>query len=145
MSKAEIETTQGITIGRRMINNLRYTNDTTLTTGNLGDLKILINTLKEISKKPGLRFNIKKRKVMTTVGLQEFKLEDDHIEIVHNFNLLGSTICDNADCEKEIRRRLAMGRSTMIKLAKIMKDEYKTGLSAYVPSSDIWQRKLDTT
>ena len=60
---------------------------------------------------------------MTTVGHQEFKLEDDHIEIVHNFNFLGSIICDDADCEKEIRRRLAMGCSTMTKLEKIMKDD----------------------
>ena len=37
-------------------------------------------------------------------------------------NFLGSIICDDADCEKEIRRRLAMGRTTMTKLAKIMKD-----------------------
>ena len=50
-------------------------------------------------------------------------MEDNHIEIVHNFITLGSIICDNADCEKEIRRRLAMGRSTMTKLAKIMKDK----------------------
>ena len=60
---------------------------------------------------------------MTTVGLQKFKLEDDHIEMVHNFNFLGSIICDDADCEIEIRRRLAMGRSTMTKLARIMKDD----------------------
>ena len=60
---------------------------------------------------------------MTTVELQEFKLENDHIKIVLNFNFLGSIICDNADCEKEIRRRLAMGRSTMTKLAKVMKDD----------------------
>ena len=50
-------------------------------------------------------------------------MEDNHIEIVHNFITLGSIICDNADCEKEIRRRLAMGRSTMTKLVKIMKDK----------------------
>ena len=82
---------------------------------------------------------------MKTVGLQEFKLEDHHIEIAHNFNFLGSIICDGVDCEKEIRRRLAMGRSTMIELAKIMKDEdisvaekNKTGLLFCVPSSDIW-------
>ena len=69
-----------------MINNLRYANDTTLITGNLDDLRILINTVKETSKKAGLRLNIKKTKVMATAGLQEFKLEDDHIKIVHNFN-----------------------------------------------------------
>ena len=71
-----------------MINNLRYADDTTLITGNLDDLKILINTIKKIIKKAGLKLNIKKTKVMTTVGLQDFKLEDDHIEIVHNFQFL---------------------------------------------------------
>ena len=60
---------------------------------------------------------------MTTAGLQEFKLEDNHIEIVHIFNFLGSVVSDDADCEKEIRRRLAVGRSTMTKLAKIMEDK----------------------
>ena len=37
MRKAEIGTIQQITIGGRMINNLRYADDTTLITGNLGD------------------------------------------------------------------------------------------------------------
>ena len=74
-------------------------------------------------QRAGLRLNIKKTKAMTTVGLQEFKPKDDHVKIVPNFNFLGSIISDDADCEKEIRRRLAMGRSTMTKLVKIMKDE----------------------
>ena len=97
-----------------MINNLRYANDTTLISGNLDDLKILINTVKETSKEAGLRLHIKKTKVMTMVGLQQFKLEDDHIEIVHKLNFFGSIICDDADCEKEIWRRLAVGRNTII-------------------------------
>ena len=89
MRKAGIETIQEITIGGRMINNLRYADDTILITGNLDDLKILINAIKNTSKKAGLKLNIKKTKVMTTVGLQDFKLEDDHIEIVNNFQFLG--------------------------------------------------------
>ena len=60
---------------------------------------------------------------MTTAGLQEFKLKDNHIEIVRNFNFSRSIICDDADCEKEIRTRLTSGRSTMNKLAMIMKDD----------------------
>ena len=123
MRKAGIETIQGITIGERMIKNLGCADDTTLITENLDDLRTLINTVKEISEKKGLRLNTKKTKVVTTVGLEEFKLEDDHIEFVHNFSFLGSIICDDEDCEREIRRRLAMGRSTMTKLAKIMQDK----------------------
>ena len=102
---------------------MKYADDTTLISGNSDDLKILINAVKVTSEKAGLRLNIKKTKVMTTVGLLEFKLEDDHIEIIHNINYLGSIICDDANCEKEIRRRQVMGRSSMTKLAKIMKDD----------------------
>ena len=101
MRKAGIETTRNNN-KRRMINDLRYADDTTLISGNLDDLKILINTVKETSEKTGLRIIIKKTKVMTTVGLQGFKLEDNHVEIVRNFNFLGSIICDDANFEKEI-------------------------------------------
>ena len=66
---------------------------------------------------------MKKTKVMTTAGLQEFKLEDNHIEIVDNFNFLGSINCGNADCKKEIWRRLAKGSQYHDKLAKITKDK----------------------
>ena len=54
MRKAGIETIQEITIEGRMINNLRYADDTTLITGNLDVLKILINTIKKLAKKQAL-------------------------------------------------------------------------------------------
>ena len=69
MKKAGTETIQGITIGGRLINNFRSADNTTLITGNFDDLKILINTVKETNEKAGLRFNIKKTKVITTAGL----------------------------------------------------------------------------
>ena len=100
MRKAGIETLQEIAIRGRMINNLKYADDTILITGSL-DLKILINTVKETSERADLILNIKKTKAMTTVGLQEFKPKDDHIKIVHNFNFLGSIIHDHPDCEKK--------------------------------------------
>ena len=34
-----------------MINNLKYADDTILISGNLDDLKILINSVKELAKK----------------------------------------------------------------------------------------------
>ena len=118
MRKAGTETIQGmdtiqffllLLIGGRMINNLRYADDKTLITENLDDLRTLINTVKETSEKAGLRLNIKKTKVMTTAGLQEFKLENNHIKIVHCFNFLGSIICNDADCEKKNSEKASHG------------------------------------
>ena len=54
--------------------------------------------------------------------ISQKQLKNPQIHAI-NFFLLFSVICDDADCQKEIRRKLAMGCSTMIKLTKIMKNK----------------------
>ena len=51
----------GIKTGRRNINNLRYTDDSTLMAESEGELKSLLMRMKEKSGRAGLRLNIKKR------------------------------------------------------------------------------------
>ena len=50
----------GIKIARRNINNLRYTDDTTLMAESEEELKSLLMKVKEESEKAGLKLNIKK-------------------------------------------------------------------------------------
>ena len=50
----------GIKIGRRNINNLRYTDDTTLVAESEEKLKSLLMTVREGSERAGLKLNIKK-------------------------------------------------------------------------------------
>ena len=52
------EAEAGIKIARRNINNLRYTEDTTLMTENKEELKNLLMNLKEEGEKAGLKLNI---------------------------------------------------------------------------------------
>ena len=52
----------GIKIGRGNINNLRYV-DTTLLVESEEELKNLLMKVKEESKRPGLKINIKKSKI----------------------------------------------------------------------------------
>ena len=60
MRNARLDEVQpGIKIARRNINNLRYTDDTTLTAEN-EELKELLRKVKEESEKVGLKLNIKK-------------------------------------------------------------------------------------
>ena len=54
------ESLAGIKIARRNINNLRYSNDTTLMAENLEELKSLLMKVKEESEKAGLKLNIQK-------------------------------------------------------------------------------------
>ena len=62
MRNARLDELQaGIKIGGRNINNLRYTDDTTLKAESKEELKNLLMRVKEESEKAGLKLNIKKK------------------------------------------------------------------------------------
>ena len=60
------EAQAGIKIARRNINNLRYTDDTTLMAESEEELKSLLIKGKEESEKVGLKLNIQKTKIMAS-------------------------------------------------------------------------------
>ena len=60
------EAQAGIKITGRNINNVRYTNDTTLMAEREEELKNLLMKVKEESEKIGLKLNIQKTKIMAS-------------------------------------------------------------------------------
>ena len=60
------EAQAGIKIARRNINNLRYTDDTTLMAESVAELKSLLMKVKEESERAGLKLNIQKTKIMAS-------------------------------------------------------------------------------
>ena len=67
MRNAGLEEAQaGLKIARRNINNLRYTDNTTLMGESEEELKSLLMKVKEESEKVGLKLNIQKTKIMAS-------------------------------------------------------------------------------
>ena len=60
------EAQSGSKIARRNINNLRYTDDTTLMGKSEKELKSLLMKVKEESEKTGLKLNIQKTKIIAS-------------------------------------------------------------------------------
>ena len=60
------EAQAGIKTVRRNINNLRYTDDTTLMAESEEELKSLLMKVKEESEKVGLKLSIQKMKIMAS-------------------------------------------------------------------------------
>ena len=60
------EAQAGIKIDRRNINNLRYTDDTTLMAESEEELKSLLMKVEEESEKVGLKLSIQKTKIMAS-------------------------------------------------------------------------------
>ena len=68
------EAQAGIKIAGRDINNLRYTDDTTLMAESEDELKSLLMNVKEESGKIGLKFNIQKTKIMISGTITSWQM-----------------------------------------------------------------------
>ena len=70
------EAQAGIRIARRNINNIRYSDDTTLMAESEEELKSLLMKVKEESKKAGLKFNIQKTEIMPIGPIISWQIEE---------------------------------------------------------------------
>ena len=69
------EAQAGIKIDGRNVNNLRYTDDTTLIAENEEELKSLLIKVKEESKKAGLKLNIQRTKIMVSGPITSWQID----------------------------------------------------------------------
>ena len=86
------EAQAGIKIAQRNINNLRYTDDTTLMAESEEELKSLLMKVKEESEKVGLKLSIQKTKIMASGPITLWQIDRETVETVANFILRGSKI-----------------------------------------------------
>ena len=112
------EAQAGIKIARRIINNLRYADDTTLMAESEKELKSLLMKVKEESEKVGLKLNIQKTKIMASGPITSWEIDGD---TVSDFIFLASKITTDGDYSREIKRHLLLGRKVMTNLDSIFK------------------------
>ena len=71
------ETQAGIRIAGRNINNLRYTDDTTLMPESEEELKSLLMKVKEESEKVGLKLSIQKTKIKPSGPITSWQIDGE--------------------------------------------------------------------
>ena len=121
MRSAGLEEAQaGIKIAGRNINNLRYTDDTTLMAES-EELKSLLMKVKEESEKVGLKLNIQKTKIMASGPNTSWEIDGETVETVSDFIFLGFKITADGDYSHEIKRFLFLGRKAVTNLETILK------------------------
>ena len=111
------EAQAGIKIDGRNINNLRYTDDTTLMAESKEVLKSLLMKVKEESEKVGLKLNIQKMKIMASSPITSWQIDGETTDTVTDF-ILGGEL---HECSHEIKRCLLLGRKVMTNLDSILK------------------------
>ena len=81
LDKAQAE----IKIARRNINDLRYTDDTTLMAESEEELKSLLMKVKVESEQVGLKLNIQKTKIMASGPITSWEIDGEIVETVSDF------------------------------------------------------------
>ena len=119
MRNAGLEEAQaGIKIAGRILNNLRYADDTTLMAESKEELKSLL--MKEENEKVGLKLNIQKTKMLALGPITSWEIDGETVETVSDFIMGGSKITADGDCSHEIKRSSLLGRRVMTNLDSIL-------------------------
>ena len=122
MQNAGLDKAQArIKISGRNINNLRYTDDTTLMAESEEELKSLLIKVKEESEKAGLKLNIQKTEIMASGPITPWQIDGETMETVTDLIFLGCKITAVGNCSHEIKRCLLLGRKAMTNLDSILK------------------------
>jgi len=115
------EAQAGIKTARRNINNLRYSDDTTLMAQSKEELKGPLMNVEKESEKAGLKFNIQRTKITASSPITSWQIDGEIMETVTDFLFLGSKITADGDCSNEIKRCLLLGRKAMTNLDSTIK------------------------
>ena len=112
------ETQSRIKTAGRNINNLKYTDDTTLTAKSEEELKSLLMKVKEEREKVSLKLDIQKTKIMASGPITSWQIDGERVK---DFILGGSKITADGDCSHEIKRCLHLGKKVTTNLDNIFK------------------------
>ena len=84
-------------------------------------LKRLLMKVKEEHEKVVLKLTIQKTKIMAASSITSWRIDGETMETVRAFIFAGSKITADGDCSHEIKRRLLLGRKTIINPDSILK------------------------
>ena len=140
------EAQAGIRIAWRNINNLRYSDDTTLMAES-EELKSLLMKVKERSEKAGLKLNIQKTLIMASGPITSWQIDG---KTGSDFIFGGSKITADGDCSHEIKKMLAPWKKSYDQPRQHVKKQRhyfaNKGLSSQsygFASSYVWMSELD--
>ena len=115
------EAKAGIKIAGKIINNLRYADDTTLMAESEEELKSLLMQVKVEREKVDLKLNIQKMKIMPSGPMYFMANKWGNSGSSVRFIFGGCKSTADGDCSHEIKRHLLLGRKVMSNLDSIFK------------------------
>ena len=116
---------KGIVVGGRNVNNIRYADDTVLLADNEANLQEMLDVANRSGETKGLRINAAKTKCMVisrdqACPVMNLKVGDRSIDNVNEFIYLGSLITNDGRSDTEVRRRIAIAKTSFLKMRRLL-------------------------
>uniref|UniRef100_A0A8D8WQA5 Craniofacial development protein 2 n=2 Tax=Cacopsylla melanoneura TaxID=428564 RepID=A0A8D8WQA5_9HEMI len=120
-----LEQSSGVSVGSEKIKSIKYADDQAVLAESEEDLQRMMENIHNAGIRYGMKINISKTKVMrmskkVTEERMKVTLEGKYLEQVENFKYLGGMIYADGSCTKEIRSRIAMGKTAYTKVQDIL-------------------------
>ena len=121
----ELVECEGVRIGGKNINNIRYADDMVLIADSEDKLQILVNKLLEECRRRGLRINKAKTEVMGVTKRSErlpvtISIEGTALNQVETFRYLGSLVSEDGRCDAEVRARIGMAKANFGNMRNVL-------------------------
>ena len=133
---------EGVKVGGILVPALRFADDQAMLANKERDLQKIMDKLALVSEEYGMKINIKKTKVMViskVLGKEaNITIYGEKIEQVKQFCYLGSLITEDARCQSEIRRRIAMGKEAFYQRRELMRSSLNKELKKRMIKTLIW-------
>lgn len=124
ISEALADLDCGIKVNGRIINNLRYADDTVLMASSESDLQRIVDRVNECSLKSGLKMNSKKTKVMVISKQSKLspniRVSGERLEVVGKYKYLGTWLTEDWESDTEIKTRIEISRSAFNRMRSIL-------------------------
>ena len=127
----EIEELDGLRIGGRVLNNIRYADDTVLVAESMERLQALVNVVDAASEEKRLKINREKTECKVVSKKSEspeciITIGQEAIRKVEQFQYLGSVVTADARCTTEIKRRIGIAKSAFRKMTRLLTNSHLT-------------------
>ena len=107
---------EGISIGGRNINNIRYADDTVLLADSEEKLQALVDGMQESCQRKGMKINSGKTETMGVTKRRQrvnvrIMIEGMLIRQTESFSYLGCIISEDEGSEREIKKRIGIAKA----------------------------------
>ena len=143
----DIADLEGIKIGGKNFNNVRYADDTVLIADSEDKLQRIVERVNAAGEAMGLKINRSKTECMVIskggAPTCNISVGNEPIQQVNKFKYLGSTITEDSRCESEIKERIGIARSAFIKMRNVISNRHvRVATRIRVIKAYIWSTLL---